>query len=155
MLFKFKRSILSLNLNLFMLFFCRFYTFRFMSQRSLKVELWLSPLHVHVDRPDLVSLKQLPGAVQYLAQGYFKEQLGEPRNRTSNLPITGQPALPPEQQISATLSKQMRIAFLTGSMSARSKVLKNRESLKSVTPLRSRWIVLNLTAPSPLTHGTT
>lgn len=128
-----------------------------MSQRSLKIKLWLSPLHVH--RPDLVSLKQLPGAVQFLAQGYFKEQLGEPRDRTSDFPITGQPALSPELQISATLTKQMRVAFLicswTGSMSARSKVLKTRGSLKSVTPLRSRWILFNPTAPSPLTRGTT
>lgn len=37
--------------------------------------------------------------VQYVAQGRFKMQLGEPGIRTSDFPITGQPALIPELQL--------------------------------------------------------
>ena len=63
-----------------------------------------SPIHSHVHTPTVESTtqgdSQLTGAVRVrrLAQGHLVTQLGGAGDQTSNLPVTSQPALPPEPQ---------------------------------------------------------
>ena len=50
--------------------------------------------------------------VKYLAQGHIDTRTGGAGNRTTDLPISGRPALPPEPQPPTTVSKIIWYGFI-------------------------------------------
>ena len=72
---------------------------RFSHQWPLKVLYNIashSPIHTHTDAWRVTASSSRAVMVRRLTQGHLHTQLGGAGDRTSNLPVTSQPALPPE-----------------------------------------------------------